>query len=159
MNLEHIILSTSYFVLGFSLKFLDWERLNKKKALVLGVLSGALMGYRITSDSYSAAIFLAVIMGSLFSRKIDTRAFKAGALTVALSIILTWNLNIHLTAVVFLSVLAFFDEYGNDWADKSLFKDRIVWFFKNRMLMKTGILFSVLVFQFPTIYAIAFLLF
>jgi hypothetical protein len=151
-------LLVGFFVLGLGLKLVDllgdgfW-------VVVFGVCLGFLFGFFVVFDLYSASILLAVVLGSLLSFKVDTLAFKLGFLTLFLVVLYSGGLRVNFPVFVFLSFLAFFDEYGNDWADKSLVQDSLTKFFRYRMLMKTGVLSCVLLSSLPFEYLIAFLLF
>lgn len=160
MNMFNPLLFISYFILGFSLKVLDLDYLQKKKSiLLLGVSSGLLMGFWIASDVFSASVLSAVVLGSVFGGKVDTLAFRLGVVVVLAFVLVSGGFDVNLLLLLFLLVLAFFDEYGNDWADECVVDDVFTWFFRYRMLLKMGVFASVFLFALPFAYFVAFLLF
>lgn len=129
-----------FFWFGLVLKFIDvfFVRFGFL-CVVLALFVGFGMGYVIVSDAGFASLLLAVILGSLFGRKVDNIAFESGFLVV-LVYIWVYSFTVLYIPFVLLLVSAIVDEYGNDWSDRQAVKDSFTFFFKYRMSMKATVI-------------------
>ena len=121
--LHEILLILAYALLGGGMKYVDQAFdigvFSKKTATIITIPGALLMGYLIVADSYSAMIFLAIVIGVAASRKIDNTVFQMGLLLLILTPIIFQNIvNIEWLPFGLLVLAALFDEYGNDWSDK-----------------------------------------
>jgi len=148
-----------YFLIGLSLKAID-NLYERKRVLmsILAVLTAFMMGLMIISDKYSASIFLAIVLGSVLSKKVDNLAFAAGTILIAIMVVLG---QVIVVVPLFLTLLlsAVLDEYGNTRVEKRLKKDTIFYWFRYRFSMKTCVFGTVLLNWLNPIYFIAFMIF
>lgn len=143
MFLEAIL----YALSGFFMKFSD-DAMDKKNNLILGVASGILcvaaIGYLAVNYSDAATIFLAILLGTLLSAKVDKIGHLA-TLIIFMVILFIWGIpTIGLITLAICTLAAWLDEVGND--RESLKGIKIVeTFFNYRCALKVVILiFSVL---------------
>jgi hypothetical protein len=136
-----------YALSGFFMKFSD-DAMDKKNNTVLGVISGILcvagIGYLAVHYSDAATIFLAILLGTLLSAKVDKIGHLA-TLLIFMAILFIWGLpTIGLITLAMCTVAAWLDEVGND--RESLKGIKIVeTFFNYRCALKIVILiFSIL---------------
>lgn len=131
-----------YALSGFFMKFSD-DSMDKKNNHILGVISGIIcvlgIGYLSVNFSDAATIFLAILMGTLLSAKVD----KLGHLTtliVFVAIMFIWGIpSIGIITLALCTVAAWVDEVGND--RKSLKRTKILEiFFKYRCALKIMVL-------------------
>lgn len=159
----------SYPILGAGLKYIDdafdATIFNKRFAMILAPLLGALWAYTMIVDQVSATILLAILLGVLLKGKIDNLAHLLG-LTVILGIVFVTGMQFLIFPLIFLTVAALFDEVGNDFIDKKHYLNsskrwqKITgYFFDQRWLTKVAILGIVLIGIFPSYYFLAMLLF
>jgi hypothetical protein len=159
----------SYPILGAGLKYIDdafdATIFNKRIAMILAPLLGALWAYTMIIDQISATILLAILLGVLLKGKIDNYAHFIG-LTVILGIVIATGMQFLIFPLILLTVAALFDEVGNDFIDKKHYLNspkrwqKITgYFFDQRWLTKVAILGIVFVGIFPFYYFAAMLLF
>jgi hypothetical protein len=136
-----------YALSGFFMKFSD-DAMDKKNNTVLGVISGILcvagIGYLAVHYSDAATIFLAILLGTLLSAKVDKIGHLA-TLLIFMAILFIWGIpTIGLITLAICTVAAWLDEVGND--RESLKGIKIVEkFFNYRCALKIVILiFSIL---------------
>ncbi|HOI39530.1 MAG TPA: hypothetical protein PL168_02265 [Methanobacterium sp.] len=131
-----------YALSGFFMKFSD-DSMDKKNNHILGVISGIIcvigIGYLSVTFSDAATIFLAILMGTLLSAKVD----KLGHMTtliVFVAILFIWGIpSIGIITLALCTVAAWVDEVGND--RKSLKQTKILEiFFKYRCALKIMVL-------------------
>lgn len=131
-----------YALSGFFMKFSD-DSMDKKNNHILGVISGIIcvigIGYLSVTFSDAATIFLAILMGTLLSAKVD----KLGHMTtliVFVAILFIWGIpSIGIITLALCTVAAWVDEVGND--RKSLKQIKILEiFFQYRCALKIMVL-------------------
>ena len=72
--MEIILLALFYMFSGFLMKFSDDaydERDDKKIASIIGIICGLCIGFLVINSVDAAYIFFAILLGTLFSKKID----------------------------------------------------------------------------------------
>ncbi|AUB56648.1 hypothetical protein [Methanobacterium subterraneum] len=138
MILEAILYASS----GFFMKFSD-DALDTENNTLLGVISGLIcvagIGYLSVNFPDAATIFLAILMGTLFSGKVDKLGHIV-TLVIFLAILVIFGLpSIGLGALIICTLAAWVDEVGND--RESLKGKKIVeTFFNYRFTMKIVVL-------------------
>lgn len=106
-----------YALSGFFMKFSD-DAMDQKNNTLLGVISGILcvagIGYLAVNYSDAATIFLAILLGTLISAKVD----KIGhfvTLIFFVAILFIWGLPpIGIITLAICTIAAWLDEVGND---------------------------------------------
>ncbi|NYB52209.1 MAG: hypothetical protein HVN35_06605 [Methanobacteriaceae archaeon] len=138
MFLEVVLYASSGFFMKFSDDALDVED-NSALGVACGLLSVAGIGYLSVNFQDAATIFLAILMGTLLSAKVDKIGHMV-TLIVFLTIIFIWGLPpIGFVALAMCTVAAWLDEVGND--RESLKGKKIVeTFFNYRCTMKIAVL-------------------
>ncbi|MBZ2165779.1 hypothetical protein [Methanobacterium spitsbergense] len=143
MNIEPILYSLS----GFLMKLSD-DAYDKKKNITLavfaGIFCGLFIGYLAVTSADAACIFIAILIGTLLSLKVDSLNHIAALLLFVLIIVYIGIPNIGIVTLLFCSFAAFLDEIGNDnkWIKN---KKKIKRFFKYRFSLKiTVMIFAVL---------------
>ncbi len=138
MLLEAIL----YALSGFFMKFSD-DALDMENNTILGVIGGIIcvvgIGYLSVNFTDAATIFLAILLGTLFSGKVD----KVGhlvTLIIFLAILAVFGIpEIGLIALAMCTIAAWLDEVGND--RESLKRVKIVeTFFNYRCTLKITVL-------------------
>lgn len=138
MILEAILYASS----GFFMKFSD-DALDMENNTIMGVISGLIcvagIGYLSVNFPDAATIFLAILMGTLFSGKVDKLGHIV-TLVIFLAILVIFGLpSIGLGALIICTLAAWVDEVGND--RESLKGKKIVeTFFNYRFTMKIVVL-------------------
>ncbi len=143
MNIEPIL----YPLSGFLMKLSD-DAYDKKKnitiAVFAGIFCGLFIGYLAVTSADAACIFIAILIGTLLSLKVDSLNHIAALLLFVLIIVYIGIPTIGIVTLLFCSVAAFLDEIGNDnkWIKN---KKKIKKFFKYRFSLKiTVMIFAVL---------------
>ncbi len=143
MNIEPILYSLS----GFLMKLSD-DAYDKKKnitiAVFAGIFCGLFIGYLAVTSADAACIFIAILIGTLLSLKVDSLNHIAALLLFVLIIVYIGIPTIGIVTLLFCSVAAFLDEIGNDnkWIKN---KKKIKKFFEYRFSLKiTVMIFAVL---------------
>jgi len=95
MIYKNIAFVLAYAIIGYGLKYIDevYDEgvYNKKIALLFVAICSIFMSYLSAIDSYSMAIFFAIIFGVAIGGKIDNIAFKIGAvLTLFLTFLIKY---------------------------------------------------------------------
>ena len=131
-----------YALSGFFMKFSD-DAMDLKNNHILGVASGIIcvvgIGYLAVNFSDAATIFLAILLGTVLSVKVD----KLGHMTtliIFVVILLIWGIpSIGIITLTLCTMAAWLDEVGND--RKSFKKIKILEpFFKYRCALKIMVL-------------------
>jgi hypothetical protein len=159
-----------YTLLGAGIKYIDAaydeKTVSKKAALVIAPVLGLLWAYAMLINLYSATILLAILLGVFLKRKIDNYAFLLGFFII-LVIIIPLGIELMLLPLVFLTTAAVLDELGNDFTDNNK-KNRVskkfsfqlaVYFFGRRYLMKTALVYLVLLGVYPWYFLLALIFF
>ncbi|BDZ71014.1 hypothetical protein [Methanobacterium petrolearium] len=106
-----------YALSGFFMKFSD-DALDQKDNTLLGVASGLLcvagIGYLAVNFSDAATIFLAILLGTVLSAKVDKIGHMV-TLIVFLVILFIWGIpTIGIITLAICTLAAWLDEVGND---------------------------------------------
>jgi len=160
----------SYSALGAGIKYID-DAFDKKTfskliAIVIAPLLSILGAYSMIIDPVSATILLAVLCGVLLKGKIDNIAFGLGFALVILIITLA-GIQFLILPLILLTAAAVLDEVGNDYIDGK--KDELnmknplhvfgKYFFGHRWIMKSAIIFLVMLNMIPLFFLLAMILF
>ncbi|WP_048190093.1 hypothetical protein [Methanobacterium sp. SMA-27] len=138
MNIEPIL----YPLSGFLMKLSD-DAYDKKKnitiAVFAGIFCGLFIGYLAVTSADAACIFIAILIGTLLSLKVDSLNHIAALLLFVLIIVYIGIPTIGIVTLLFCSVAAFLDEIGNDnkWIKN---KKKIKKFFKYRFSLKITVM-------------------
>jgi hypothetical protein len=106
-----------YALSGFFMKFSD-DAMDQKNNTLLGVISGILcvagIGYLAVNYSDAATIFLAILLGTLISAKVDKLGHLV-TLIIFMVILFIWSLpSIGIITLAICTLAAWLDEVGND---------------------------------------------
>ena len=137
MNFEPIL----YALSGFFMKLSD-DAYDRKKniglAIVAGVLCGLFIGYLAVTSADAACIFIAILIGTVLSLKVDSLNHIAALILFVLIVVYIGIPSIGLITLIVCSFAAFLDEVGND---NSLIKNkRVKLFFEYRFTLKIAVL-------------------
>ena len=160
----------AYSILGAGIKYIDdaFDRKTFSKSLAIAItpLLALLGAYAMIIDPVSATILLAIIGGVFLKFKIDNIAFILGFVLV-LSLAFFAGAQFFILPLIILTAGALLDEVGNDYIDKK--KDKLnmknpihvfaKYFFGHRWIMKTAIIFLVLISLVPAFFILAMVLF
>lgn len=101
------------FIAGVLVKIVDWMEDDRKTGNAykqpLAVAYGLIIGYLISTSSFSA-LFLAALIAQVFARKIDSLAHKIGFAVAILSLPLFGFPPLDVPLLAAFMVLAFLDE-------------------------------------------------
>jgi hypothetical protein len=158
---ETYVIVAAFVVIGGGLKYIDEafdeEVFSKKLASAMaGILIALWIGLSIL-DTASATILLSVLIGVLFTGKIDNSVFGASTAMIVGSI--SFLQRVVFLPLLFLSATGIIDEWGNDYVDTHKSNKIIEFFFLHRFTMKIGLFALCLAGFFSMIYFLAFLLF
>ena len=148
MFLEALIYFLSGFLMKISDDFLDLKN-NTPLAVISGVLSMVCIGYLAVTNSDATVIFLAILLGTLISGKVD-RLGHLISLLIFLGILAMFGIpSIGILSLAICTLAAWLDEIGNDSRviKKSKFKGKnlIEFFLQYRPALKiTVFIFAVL---------------
>jgi hypothetical protein len=142
MNFEPIIYSLS----GFLMKLSD-DAYDKKKnitiAVFAGIFCGLFIGFLAVTSADAACIFIAILIGTILSLKVDSLNHIAALLLFVLIIVYIGIPSIGIVTLLFCSVAAFLDEIGND--NKWIKNKKLIKFFEYRFTLKiTVMIFALL---------------
>jgi hypothetical protein len=145
--LEWIVYYVAYCLAGFTLKIGDdlLDEYNKESLAwfplaVAGLLFGLLMVY----SEWDLVLFTAIIIGVIFSGKVNKPQFLAGFAFIIIVVLfrgiptVTYWLD-WFTILCILFYAAVLDEKGNDWVDAEL-TPRAAQFFAYRFSLKCSVL-------------------
>jgi hypothetical protein len=142
MNFEPLLYAFS----GFFMKLSD-DAYDKKKniflAIVAGILCGSFIGYLAVTSADAACIFIAILIGTLLSLKIDSLNHIAALLLFVLIVVYIGIPMIGIITLLICSIAAFLDEVGND---NRFIKNKLLkLFFEYRFTLKiTVFIFALL---------------
>lgn len=144
MNIEPIL----YALSGFFMKLSD-DAYDRKKnislAIFAGILCGVFVGYLAVTSADAACIFLAIVVGTLLSLKVDSLNHVAALVLFILIVVYIGIPSIGIVTLFICSVAAFIDELGNDNSSVRNRGRAIELFFEYRFSLKiTVFLFAVL---------------
>lgn len=144
MNFEPIL----YALSGFFMKLSD-DAYDKKKNIFLaafaGMFCGLFIGYLAVTSADAACIFIAILIGTILSLKVDSLNHIVALLLFVLIVVYIGIPTIGIITLLICSIAAFLDEIGNDnsWIKSKGKKIEI--FFEYRFTLKVTILiFAVL---------------
>lgn len=144
MFLEPIL----YALSGFFMKLSDDSYDQKKNiylALFAGLICGLSIAYLAVTSSDAACIFIAILIGTVLSLKVDSLNHVAALLIFLLIIIYIGIPQVGIITLIICSLAAFVDEVGNDNSHLKKFGTGVVKFFDYRVTLKiTVLLFAVL---------------
>lgn len=144
MNIEPIL----YALSGFFMKLSD-DAYDRKKnislAIFAGMLCGVFVGYLAVTSADAACIFIAIVVGTLLSLKVDSLNHVAALVLFILIVVYIGIPSIGIVTLIICSIAAFIDEVGNDnlWVKNRGKVTEL--FFEYRFSLKiTVLLFAVL---------------
>ena len=144
MNIEPIL----YALSGFFMKLSD-DAYDRKKnislAIFAGILCGVFVGYLAVTSADAACIFIAIVVGTLLSLKVDSLNHVAALVLFILIVVYIGIPSIGIVTLIICSIAAFIDEVGNDnlWVKNRGKMTEL--FFEYRFSLKiTVLLFAVL---------------
>jgi hypothetical protein len=144
MNVEPIL----YALSGFFMKLSD-DAYDRKKniflAILAGILCGVFVGYLAVTSADAACIFIAIVVGTLLSLKVDSLNHVAALVLFILIVVYIGIPSIGIVTLIICSIAAFIDEVGNDnlWVKNRGKMTEL--FFEYRFSLKiTVLLFAVL---------------
>jgi len=127
MSMDLLFIILGYTFIGGALKYIDQvydeHIFNKDVAYVLSVFAGIALGLLITFDTpYSTSFFIAMILGLIVTKKIDTVPFALGTFLgfgIPLFFIFTYSavVVIDLLAVFLFGFTSFLDEISDHFAE------------------------------------------
>ncbi len=150
-----------FALIGGGLKYIDEafdeEVFNRTSAsCVAAVILTAWIALSVV-DITSGTILLSVLVGVLFTGKIDNKVFALSTLTIILSLVYVQK--VLWMPLVFLTLAGMIDEKCNDYVDSHSVNRLARFFFLHRFTMKAGVLSLAILSVFPIYYFAAFLLF
>jgi hypothetical protein len=166
-SLPIYMLVVLYAFLGAAIKFIDQaydeERYSRKVANLMAVVAGVTMGGLMAFDSpFSTAFFGAMILSLVLARKIDNRAFLAGTLTAALTLLVLWPVTgpeVLLVPLVIFILAGFLDEVVDDLAQKARAPKMVRWVMLYRPLSDVALVAMMLLGWFPWYYLVPYFAF
>ena len=137
MNIEPIL----YALSGLFMKLSD-DAYDRKKniflAILSGILCGSFIGYLAVTSADAACIFIAILIGTILSLKVDSLNHIAALLLFVLIVIYIGIPTIGILTLFVCSVAAFLDEIGND--NKLIKNRKLKMFFEYRFTLKVVVL-------------------
>jgi hypothetical protein len=137
MNIEPVLYSFS----GLFMKLSD-DAYDRKKniilAVVAGILCGLFIGYLAVTSADAACIFIAILIGTILSLKVDSLNHIAALLLFVLIVVYIGIPTIGIVTLLICSVAAFLDEVGND--NKWIKSRKVKMFFEYRFTLKIAVL-------------------
>ncbi len=160
---HHLLIPFAFVTLGMAIKYgdqvFDLNIGSKRRALLLSVPAGLLMGALIYLDEGSATIFIGLLLALLIASKYDNLAFKLGFLTAgSIAVLAVVNGNpFHLIGAFAVMMAAIADEVLSDRGDRMAGGPRAL-LLKERPVLKVAVLVLCVLGVLPTyLYFIAFL--
>ena len=142
MNIEPVLYAFSGLVMKLSDDAYDRKK-NIILAIVAGILCGLFIGYLAVTSADAACIFIAILIGTILSLKVDSLNHIAALLLFVLIVVYIGIPTIGIITLLICSVAAFLDEIGND--NKWIKNRKVKIFFEYRFTLKIAVLlFAVL---------------
>ena len=142
MNIEPILYSLSGFLMKLSDDAYDRKK-NITIAVFAGIFCGLFIGYLAVTSADAACIFIAILIGTILSLKVDSLNHIAALILFVLIIVYIGIPTIGIVTLLFCSIAAFLDEIGND--NKWIKNKKVKKFFEYRFSLKiTVMIFAVL---------------
>jgi len=137
-----------YALSGFFMKFSD-DAYDRKKniymAAIAGILCGVSIAYLAVTSSDAACIFIAILIGTVLSLKVDSLNHILALFLFLIIIIYIGIPSIGIVTLVICAVAAFIDEIGNDNEGLKKLGHWAEMFFDYRFTLKIAVLvFAVL---------------
>ena len=166
-SLPIYILVVLYAFLGGAIKFIDQaydeERYSRKLANLIAIVAGITMGGLMALDSpFSTAFYGAMILSLVLARKIDNRAFLAGTLIAALTLLVLWSVTgpeVLLVPLVVFILAGFLDEVVDGLAQKAHAPKIVRWVMLYRPLSDVALVAMMLLGWFPWYYLVPYFAF
>jgi hypothetical protein len=166
-SLPIYILVVLYAFLGGAIKFIDQaydeERYSRKLANLIAIVAGITMGGLMALDSpFSTAFYGAMILSLVLARKIDNRAFLAGTLIAALTLLVLWPVTgpeVLLVPLVVFILAGFLDEVVDGLAQKAKAPKIVRWAMLYRPLSDVALVAMMLLGWFPWYYLVPYFAF
>ena len=166
-SLPIYIIVILYAFLGAAIKFIDQaydeERYSRKLANVIAIVAGLTMGGLMALDSpFSTAFYGAMILSLVLARKIDNRAFLAGTLIAALTLLVLWPVTdpvVLLAPLVIFILAGFLDEVVDGLAQKAQAPKMVRWVMLYRPLSDVALVAMMLLGWFPWYYLVPYFAF
>jgi hypothetical protein len=166
-SLPIYILVVLYAFLGGAIKFIDQaydeERYSRKLANLIAIVAGITMGGLMALDSpFSTAFYGAMILSLVLARKIDNRAFLAGTLIAAFTLLVLWPVTgpeVLLAPLVIFILAGFLDEVVDDLAQKARAPKIVRWVMLYRPLSDVALVAMMLLGWFPWYYLVPYFAF
>jgi len=166
-SLPIYILVVLYAFLGGAIKFIDQaydeERYSRKLANLVAIVAGITMGGLMALDSpFSTAFYGAMILSLVLARKIDNRAFLAGTLIAALTLLVLWSWTgpeVLLVPLVVFILAGFLDEVVDGLAQKAHAPKIVRWVMLYRPLSDVALVAMMLLGWFPWYYLVPYFAF
>ena len=166
-SLPIYIIVVLYAFLGAAIKFgdqaYDEDRYSRKLANVMAIVAGITMGGLMAFDSpFSTAFYGAMILSLVLARKIDNRAFLAGTLIAALTLLVLWPFTdpvVLLAPLVIFILAGFLDEVVDDLAQKAQAPKIVRWVMLYRPLSDVALVAMMLLGWFPWYYLVPYFAF
>lgn len=163
-----LVLLVTHLVLGAGVKYIDAAyddgTFSKRCTFLVAIQLGIGAGITMIFAKPSLIIFLSVIIGVIFTGKLDIGPFRIMTLVALLLPYIYNNASLPLTynewALVFcMSAAAAIDEIGNDLADNNTLHGTIAVFFLYRSSLKIFLVLTAVLNYLPIMYSIAFFCF
>ncbi len=139
MFLEPILYAFS----GFFMKLSDDSYDQKKNiylALLAGILCGVSIAYLAVTSSDAACIFIAILIGTVLSLKVDSFNHIAALLLFVLIIVYIGIPSVGIVTLAICTLAAFLDEIGNDNSRIKKLGNKVEIFFEYRFTLKITVL-------------------
>ena len=140
MNIEPVLYAFSGLVMKLSDDAYDRKK-NIILAIVAGILCGLFIGYLAVTSADAACIFIAILIGTILSLKVDSLNHIAALLLFVLIVVYIGIPTIGIVTLLICSVAAFLDEIGND--NKWIKNRKVKIFFEYRFTLKIAVLLFV----------------
>ena len=140
--MNFLLIAILYTLSGFLMKLSDDEydeKSNKFIAIVIGILCGIAIAYLTSNNIEASYIFIGILIGSLFSLKIDGIHHVFTFFTFIALLLILGIPDLNLATLGICAISAFMDEIGND--NEQLYKKSNFFkvFFDYRFSMKISI--------------------
>jgi hypothetical protein len=132
-----------YAFSGFLMKLSD-DAYDRKKNIFLAIFAGILCGlsiaYLAVTSADAACIFIAILIGTVLSLKVDSLNHLAALVLFLLIVIYIGIPAIGIITLIICSLAAFLDEIGNDNSKIKKLGNNATTFFKYRFCLKIAVL-------------------
>lgn len=144
MNIEPILYSMSGFLMKLSDDSYD-RRKNVFLAIFAGIFCGIFIGYLAVTSADAACIFIAILIGTILSLKVDSLNHIAALALFILIMVYIGIPTIGIVTLIICTIASYLDEVGNDSKWIKTRSKSIKLFFDYRFTLKIAVLiFAVL---------------